>query len=159
MPVPELIELQPEQLGDDLDKGLFPAELRHADAEHRPLVAAEDGGKALLVRVRGVGRARNDEGNDPVRPAHVEEVLHLPVHPFGFRRRGRAEHDQVTGILQLLAEVLQERPGADVGLVAKDGANLLRKVRRLLADDAREGDMSRSAAEATWPSACPRACS
>ena len=136
MPVPELIELQPQQFGDDLDKSLFLAQFRHAHPEHRPLFAAEDGGKALLVRVRGIGRARHHEGNDPVRSAHVDEVLHLPVHPFGFRGRGRTEHDQITGILQLLAEVLQQRAGADVGLVAKDRANLLRQVRRLLPDDA-----------------------
>ena len=52
MPVPELVELQTQQLGDDLDKRLFLAKFRHADAQHRPLVAAEDGGKALLVRVQ-----------------------------------------------------------------------------------------------------------
>ena len=49
MPVPELIELQAEQFGDDLDKCLFPAKLRHADAEHR-LLSSRGGWRESIPR-------------------------------------------------------------------------------------------------------------
>ena len=138
MPVPEAIELQPQQLGHDLDDRLLLAQLLHIDAEHRLVAAAQGRREALAVRIGRARLARHDEGDDPIAAAHLHEVPHFLVDPFRFRRGGRTDHDQVAGVVQFLAEVVQKRPGPDIGLVAKDGTELFRQVRGFLADDARK---------------------
>ena len=93
---------------------------------------------ALAGWLGGVRLTRHDKWNNPVRPPKLDEVTHLLVDPLGPSRPRRADHDKEPRILQLFAQTVVQHARRDVRLVEEDRLEVLRQVRRFLADGARQ---------------------